>query len=214
MTIWDKIYKDYQKGGLAWATIEGGVLPQFIEFLKSNKFSTKCVLEIGCGIGKYLVLLKKLGFLTVGIDSSETAIKMTKKILKDNSDIKMENMFEYNIPYNKYDLIISIFAIHHGYKRQVEKAISRISEALMPGGKIFITLPDYESSKNWDTFKNNKDLGNGTFAPLSGPEKGLPHSFYTKQEVEELFTNFTDIKIELDKQGKIVHGNWIITGTK
>jgi len=214
MTIWDKIYKDYQKGGPAWATIEGRILPQFVEFLKSNNFTTKHALEIGCGTSKYLVLLKELGFITDGIDSSDTAIKMSINNLKDKSNIKVADMFDYDIPKNTYDLIFSIFTIHHGFKRQVQEAISKIRHALLPDGKIFITLPDYESSKNWDTFKNNEDLGDGTCSPLSGPEKGLPHSFYTKPEVEELFHQFTNVKIGLDQNGKIVHGNWLISGEK
>ncbi|MFH1749987.1 MAG: class I SAM-dependent methyltransferase [bacterium] len=214
MTIWDKIYKDYQVGGQAWATIEGRILPQFLDFLKNNKFTKKHVLEIGCGTGKYLVLLQKLGFKTDGIDSSKTAVEITKKNLKDNSNIKLADMFQYNIPQNQYDLIFSIFSIHHGYKDQVKKTIEEIYKTLLPNGKIFITLPDYESSKNWDTFKNNQDLNNGTFAPLTGPEKDLPHSFYIKKEVKELFRKFTNVNIELEQTGKIVHGNWIISGEK
>ncbi|MDD5342581.1 MAG: class I SAM-dependent methyltransferase [Patescibacteria group bacterium] len=214
MTIWDKIYKNYQKGGPAWATIEGRILPQFINFLKFNKFNIKHALEIGCGMGKYLVILKELGFKTDGIDSSITAMQMTKNNLKDDSNIILADMFEYEIPKNKYDLIFSIFSVHHGLKNQVKSVIDEIYSSLMSNGKFFITLPDYNSSKSWDTFKNNKDLGNGVFTPLSGPEKGLPHSFYNRKEVYALFNKFTDIKVELEKSGKIVHGNWIISGKK
>lgn len=214
MTIWDKIYKDYQKGGPAWATIEGRILPQFIDFIKSNQFTIKHALEIGCGTGKYLMILKEGGFQTDGIDSSETAVEITKNNLKDDSDIRIADMFEYDIPQDRYDLIFSIFSIHHGYKDQVKKTIERIYKALLPNGKVLITLPDYESSEKWDTFKNNQDLGGGTFAPLAGPEKGLPHSFYSKQEVEELFKEFTNVKIELEQNGKIIHGNWVVSGEK
>jgi len=214
MTIWDKIYKNYQKGGPAWATIDGKILLQFVDFLNSNEFTTKHALEIGCGEGKYLVLLKKMGFLVEGIDSSVTAVKITKDNLKDDSDIRVADMFSYDIPRRKYDLIFSIFSVHHGYKKQIEKVIRDIYSSLLPGGKVFVTLPDYEGSKRWKTFKNNKDLGNGTFAPLSGPEKGLPHSFYIKQEIERLFKNFVNIKIESDEGGEIIQNNWIISGEK
>lgn len=214
MTIWDKIYKNYQKGGLAWATLGGRVLSQFADFVKSNKFVTKHALEIGCGTGKYLVLLKELGFATDGIDSSETAVEMTRANLKDDSDIKLADMFKYDIPQDRYDLIFSIFSIHHGYKDQVKKTIEKIHKALLPGGKILITLPGYENNKNWETFKNNQDLGNGVFAPMSGPETGLPHSFYTKPEVEELFQSFANVNIELEQEDKIVHGNWVVSGEK
>jgi SAM-dependent methyltransferase len=214
MTIWDKIYKNYLKGGLAWATIEGKLLPQFVNFIKINKFAVKHALEIGCGLGKYLVFLKELGFKTDGVDSSQTAVKTTKTNLTDDSNIIDADMFEYKIPRNKYDLIFSIATVHHGLKPMVKKVIDEIYKSLVSGGKVFITLPDIESNRKWKTFINDKSLGNGTFAPVMGPEKGLPHSFYTKPEVKDLFGDFKKIKIKLDDHGKIVHGHWIITGEK
>ena len=214
MTIWDKIYKNYLKGGPAWATIEGRLLPHFVNFVKVNKFATKHALEIGCGLGKYLVFLKEFGFRTDGIDSSQTAVKATKANLANDSNIINANMFEYKIPRNKYDLIFSIATIHHGLKPSVKKVIDEIYKSLAPGGKVFITLPDIESNRKWQTFINDKDLGNGVFAPVRGPENGLPHSFYAKPEVRDLFGKFKTVKIKLDNRGKIVRGHWIITGEK
>ena len=172
MTVWDTIYKDYLKGGPAWATIEGGLLPAFVDFLKVNKFAVKHALEIGCGMGKYLVFLQRLGFKTDGIDSSSTAIQTTKDNLEDKSGIIKADMFKYKIPKNKYDLIFSIATVHHGLKPAVKKVIDEIYKALVPGGKVFITLPDINSNRKWKTFINDKDLGNGTFVPVIGPEKG------------------------------------------
>lgn len=214
MTIWDKIYKDYLKGGPAWATIEGKLLPLFVDFVENNKFTVRHALEIGCGMGKYLVFLQELGFRVDGIDSSSTAIKMTKNNLKSGSCIIKADMFKYKIPRKKYDLIFSIATVHHGLKPIVKKVIDEIYTALVLGGKVFITLPDIKSNRKWKTFLDHKDLGNGTFAPVLGPEKGLPHSFYTKPEVKELFENFKKVKIVLDDHGKIVHGHWIISGEK
>lgn len=214
MTIWDKIYKYYLKGGPAWATIEGKIHPLFVGFVKDNEFKIKHALEIGCGMGKYLVYMQGLGFKTDGIDSSLTAIKITKNNLKDKAGIIKAEMFKYKIPRNKYDLIFSIATVHHGSKQMVKKVIDEIHKSLVPDGKVFITLPDIESNRRWKTFLSDRDLGNGTFAPVSGPEKGLSHSFYTKPEVKELFKNFKKIKIMLDDRGKIVHGHWIISGEK
>ncbi|MCU0680177.1 MAG: class I SAM-dependent methyltransferase [Planctomycetes bacterium] len=209
MTIWDNIYKNYQQGGPAWATLQEGLLPQFIHFIKSNNFRIKSALDIGCGTGKYLVYLKKMDFKIAGIDSSETAIEMSKELLGSSNFLHCLDMFDFQIMPNTYDLIISISTIHHGLKKEIENLISSIYQALLPGGKIFITLPDYERAKRWDTFKDHEELELGTYLPLHGPEKGLPHSFYNKEEIEELFANFKKSNLELDERGK-----WIITGEK
>lgn len=208
MTIWDNIYKNYQKGGKAWATLSEGLIPQFVDFVEKSKF-TKCrTFDIGCGNGKYITYLQEKGFQVSGIDSSETAITMAKE-KTGNSNIECANMFEYEIPVNTYDFIFSISTIHHGFKKDVQALIDKIYTAALHGGKIFITLPDFESSKHWNTFKNNQELAPGTYAPLSGPEKGLAHSFYTKEEIVSLFSQFNNIEMELDGIGR-----WIITAEK
>lgn len=92
MTTWDTIYKDYQKGGEAWATLSEKIHPLFKQFLNESNFEHKHVLDIGCGAGKYLKFLQAGGFRTDGIDSSETAVEMTQKALGDDSYILCSNM--------------------------------------------------------------------------------------------------------------------------
>ncbi len=209
MTIWDNIYKNYQKGGEAWATLSEEIHPLFKQFLDQSNFELKNALDIGCGTGKYLKILQACGFKTSGIDSSETAVKMTKKELGTASSVLCVNMFEFEIPANKHDLIISIATIHHGTKKQIQNLINQIHGALAENGKIFITVPNLEGLKQWNTFKDQEKIAEGTSIPLSGPEKGLPHSFFSKEEVEKLFSNFKNVTLALD-----VIGRWVIQASK
>lgn len=50
MTTWDKIYKDYQNGGDAWASLSEDINPIFKEFLKQSQFEVKHVLDIVWGL--------------------------------------------------------------------------------------------------------------------------------------------------------------------
>lgn len=209
MTTWEKIYKNYQNGGEAWATLSEDIHPLFKSFLIKQHFDIKHVLDIGCGTGKYLKFLQEQGFVTDGIDSSETAIKMSKELLGDSSQILCVNMFEFEIPNNIYDLVISVSTIHHGTKDQVKSLIEKIHTALTKNGKIFITLPEHEYSINYETFKNHLQISPGTYSPLSGPEKGLAHSFYTRREVEDLFSTYGNVDICLDNIGR-----WVVSTSK
>ncbi len=210
MTIWNNIYKNYQKDSRVWSkTLSGDIHPLFNKFLNQSDFEFKYALDVGCGTGKYLKFLQARGFKTDGIDSSEIAVEMAKKLLSDKSIILYADMFVSKIHHNKYDLIVSIGTIHHGTKDQIKNLINKIYESIVNNGKIFITMPDFKSGKKWNTFKDHKEITKGTFIPLSGPEKGLPHSFYKKEEVQKLFSKFRDLHLDLDNRGQ-----WVIQASK
>ncbi|MFA6391304.1 MAG: methyltransferase domain-containing protein [Patescibacteria group bacterium] len=209
MTIWNNIYSDYQKGGEAWASLKESLLPRFVTFVQNNEFNEKSAFDIGVGTGKYLAYLKNLGFAIAGIDSSEVAVEMTKKVLDSDTNVLCVNMYEYEIPENRYDFIFSISTIYHGTKKEVISLLDQIYYKIMPGGKIFITLPDTASSKNWKTFKESKETSPGTYIPQTGPEKGLPHSFFSAQEISNIFSKFSKVEFELGDKGK-----WCIMGQK
>jgi len=210
MTVWDKIYQDYKNGGEEYATLKKGLIPEFLEFVKNNDFVTKDVLDVGCGNGKYLVFLKTLGFEVSGLDSSPTAVEITKEALGADSNILCANMYNYQMPSSCYGLIISIAAIHHGLKKEVNEVIKHIYKALLSGGRFFITLPDNEGSSHWTKLANHKEIEPGTRVPLSGPEKDLPHSAFTQAEIKEMFADFKNVKLQLLSD----RGRWIVTGEK
>jgi len=210
MTIWNKIYKDYKDGGEEYATLKGGLIPEFLGFIQTNDFKLKKALDIGCGTGKYLVFLNELGFKTDGLDSSPIAVEMTSKSLENNSVILCKDMYDFELPVNKYDLIISIAAIHHGLKKQVRRTISQIHQGLIPGGHFFVTLPDNEGKSHWTTMSEHEEVEPGTRVPLSGPEKGLPHSSFTRDEINDMFSGFSQVNLQLLSD----RGRWIVTGEK
>ena len=154
-TIWDKIYQDYAKGKVHPALESDDILGDFRSFVETSAFSVKSALEIGCGRGRYLQYLEGLGFTVSGIDSSSTAISLSKTIMSTKAKLDVEDMFRYDIPKNQFDLVFSIATIHHGKKEEVNNLIHRMISGCRENGKIFITLPIY-------------------------PEKGLSQSLYKK----------------------------------
>lgn len=209
MTEWDKIYQDFQKGGVAWATLDGKLNQRFKKFVTSVKFSQKSALDIGCGTGNYLEFLADNGFTVAGIDSSQTAIAITNKRLNGEVSARVADMFTFRIPSSKYGLILSLSTIHHGHKPQIKRLWQRIYESLPAGGRIFITLPSEAQFGVWRTFKDRKLIAPGTFVPLSGPEKGLPHSFFSRDEAKRLAADFRNVSVRKNNIGL-----WEVTGEK
>lgn len=210
MTVWDKIYQDYKNGGEEYATLRKGLIPEFLEFIHHHNFKLKKVLDVGCGNGKYLVFLKSIGFTVTGLDSSPTAVSMTQEALGEEATVLCSNMYEdFRLPAS-YDLAISIAAIHHGLKKEVKRAINSIYSSLIVGGRFFVTLPDNSGSAHWTILVGHEEIEPGTRVPLSGPEKGLPHSSFTKDEISEMFSAFKRVDMQLLAE----RGRWIVTGEK
>lgn len=210
-TIWDHIYQEYLAGGPAWATLKEDLHPGFLSFMAQTAFPIKVALDIGCGTGKYLKYLQIQGFRTAGLDSSATAIAMARQLLDNQGEYLVADMYEYQYPKSTYDLIISHATLHHGKKRQVSALLDNIYQALIPNGRIFISLPSDASQKNWAMLAQAEVIDDGTCLPVVGPEKGLPHSFYVKEEIEQLFSRYSGLEVVLDNDGS---ERWIITGEK
>jgi 2-polyprenyl-3-methyl-5-hydroxy-6-metoxy-1,4-benzoquinol methylase len=208
MTHWDDIYKAYEKGGDAWATLSEDIHPLFAPFLAAHTFPVKRVLDIGCGTGKYLKYLHDAGFETYGIDSSETALRLTKETVPA-SQVEYAEMFTYKFPENTFGLIVSVSTIQHGMKPEISSLVQKVHRALADDGRVFITIPSWSAEREEKMRNTHTVLALGTLAPLSGPEAGLAHSFYTEEEVRALFSKFSGVKTELDEFRR-----WVITAAK
>lgn len=210
MTVWENIYQKYKRDGEVYATLQPGLIPEFLDFIQKADVPAKRALDIGCGNGKYLVFLKSLGFEVCGIDSSPTAVELAKESLGNGAEILLADAYLDPFPGSSYGLVISIAAIHHGLKAQVRQAIGKIYNVLLPGGRFFVTLPDNEGSSHWTMMTDHQEIEPGTRIPLSGPERGLPHSSFTKEEIRAMFSSFSrlDMKLLADR------GRWILTGEK
>lgn len=98
------------------------------------------ILELGVGKGGTVVtFLKKYPRCKYfGLDSSEEAVLKCKKILKENSDVKIEiaNFSEYETE-EKFDVIVAALSIHHLEKENKQKLLNKIKNWLKKDG-IFI----------------------------------------------------------------------------
>ena len=113
-TVWEKIYKEYQDTGKEWGTLRDDLHPSFIALVSNSSFQLKRALDIGCGNGKYLRHLEDEGFRVTGVDSSNTAIAMARKLLSEAAVLCVKDMYNYSPGNELYDLVVSHAALHHG----------------------------------------------------------------------------------------------------
>ncbi len=137
-------------------------------------------LDIGCGTGSFLLILKKLGFEATGIEPSEKAGSIGRKNV--GLDIKTGNLLEHKFPNNYFNLITMNHVLEHVHN-PVE-VLLEVKRILHPDGMITIRTPNMDSfgykrfGKNW--------------VPIDTPRHLI---IYSRQSIAEL-AGKTGLKLE------------------
>ena len=208
MQGWDILYREYAAGGEASGAVGRNLRPAFRRFVDRTQFPKRSALDIGCGFGQYLTYLEARGFAVAGVDISEIAVAEARQAVKDGSRIMAGDMHEYPFPEGGFDLVISFETMQHGTHEQIREMGRKIYRSLVPGGSIFIEL---SRANQWATFRKSRKTAPHTVVPLEGPETGIPHSFFSKEEAKEVFREFEELEVRRDSW---FGNNWLITGKK
>ena len=164
---------------------------------------SKRILDLGCGSGRHVVLFSRLGFDVYGFDASPKALSMTQDWLhKENLTANLtKHLMEKPFPYDDdfFDAVISIQVIHHNLMKEIKKTVSEIERVLKPDGLLFVTFPilhpvPVEKERNWELVK----IEEGTYIPQKGWERGIPHHYFTLEEIPDVFGSFEILEIFLD----------------
>ena len=194
---------------LPWEAIyrrEGRVLeepfPRFDELVEIYvQHGCKRLLDLGCGTGRHVVHLTKAGFWVCGLDSASTGLRLAREWLEDEklSAVLVRADMRMRLPFREaaFDGIISTQVIHHARLETIRRTIAELKRVLVSGGVIFVTVPI-----RFHPQEANREIERGTFLPLEGAERGLPHHIFT---LEELQAEFNDLDIqEVSVRGDVV----------
>jgi SAM-dependent methyltransferase len=168
-------------------------IPRLEKIFRKNDVSR--ILDLGCGTGRHTVYFARRDFKVYGFDVSLTAVKRAKERLrKENlyADLRvwdMSNTFPYEDGF--FDAVISIRVFHHSRMQTIRKVVREIERVTKTNGFVYVQVPTYEKvlRLKQEGGKFN-EIEPGTFVPLEGPEKGIPHHNFKKEELLELFENF------------------------
>lgn len=170
-------------------------MPDVVKQLQ--RIRAKNVLDLGCGTGRHVIYLAQNGFSVYGLDNSQEGIKTTAQWLRDEklqAELVLQEMTE-QFPWkdHHFDAIVSVQVIHHADVATIKKIIAEMGRVLAQGGFLFITVPKL---KNQAT--KYEEIEPNTFVPLDGWEKGLPHHYFTPEELQVFLSQFDIIDVHLD----------------
>jgi SAM-dependent methyltransferase len=200
MPDWDRIFEEQGKV----FTEPHPDIERITQLLRDR--NAQRILDLGCGTGRHLVFLSKLGFEMYGFDASPRALEIAEHWLKEEGfhvnliHHRMEHRFPYDDAF--FDALLSIQVIHHNLMEDIQYSVSEIKRVLGDKGLIFISVPilnvgPIEHEKDWDLEK----VEDGTFIPRKGPESGIPHHYFSESELRTTFNSFEILDLYVDPTG-------------
>jgi len=136
---------------------------------KVEKFSQKksgLILDIGCGTGNFLKIMKQSGWEINGVEINDTA----RGIARNNTGSVILNQIEFFESHQKYDVITLWHSLEH--LLDLQKYLDKISISLNANGVLIIAVPNYYSydaefyKQNWAAYDVPRHLYHFSYAAV------------------------------------------------
>lgn len=149
------------------------------------------ILEIACGYGNLLLLLRKKGYAKVeGIDISQDQVKIGQELGLDN--ISCEDLWDFLNKENQtvYSTIFGLDILEHFNKNELVDLLPRIKQKLLPGGKLILRTPNMDAP----------------FASVFAYGDFTHESLFNSSSARQLFSSMGFSKVKVFPSGAAVEG--------
>jgi 2-polyprenyl-3-methyl-5-hydroxy-6-metoxy-1,4-benzoquinol methylase len=203
---WKEAAEDYSKGVIAeYMTLR----PVILELIKNVR--DKQVLDLGCGDGRYSIVMAEAGAKVIGIDASEHQIRLAKSknkhksieySIRDGSDLS-------EIKSRSIDLVLMNMLIPDlRDKSSLGKVLAEVNRVLKPDGKVIASnlhplylSSDQDSADKATGFKKEDYYKEGhTYEAKADIRGGGRFTFH------ETHFSLTYLSKELEKNGFLIKG--------
>ena len=180
--IWNDFYK-FSKRFLYWPSED---LVAFFNNYFDNDLRKRKVLDVGCGVGRNLLLCGSLGAEIYGVDSSIEAIKESKDFLQTKDLNPYLSLGEStNLPYadNFFDIAIAWGIFHYLDNKDQEKTKKEIKRVLKGDGLFLFTLRSIHDSR----YGKGEEVDQNMFKQDKPGKKGIIIQYWDEDEARSFF---------------------------
>lgn len=202
----------YAEKGLMWGTKIDEQIQKAMDLIPS----ASKILDAGCGSGRHSIFLAKKGFFVSGVDISTTAIDIAQKWANQegikNATFHTSNLCELPYPNDAFDAVICPDVLNFMPAEERTAALNHITRILKENGLLILELFSTEDG----SYGGGKEVEPNTFERKTG----LLNHLYSKEEVEQILSDFEILSIDHDSfiddvhTHPHVHGVWTIVAKK
>jgi hypothetical protein len=160
---------------------------RLIERLQRGEARRTRIVDFAAGSGRNGDALRNAGFDVIAIDD-RTA--MSDRPLRDVA--------------GSFDAVLSTHGLLHGTVDAITMRLELFAHRLEPRGLVLAAL----GSTNDARFGDGRRIGASTYAPVSGDEQGVAHSYFTRSQLEKLLAACYEIESLEEHPVDAVAGTW------
>jgi ubiquinone/menaquinone biosynthesis C-methylase UbiE len=113
------------------------IYPQLVELASS--WQAQSVLDVGCGPGRLLEMLRRPGVQLAGVDISELMIKRARECPGKDADLRVADSERLPWAAGSFDLLLCCLSFHHYPNPEV--VLAEMNRVLRKGGHLIIADP-------------------------------------------------------------------------
>ena len=105
------------------------------------------LLDFGCGPGRDLKTLQKLGHHATGLEGAERLAIMARSY--SGCDVLQQNFLELNLPAAHFDGVFANAVLFHVPSQALPRVLKELQATLKPGGVLFSSNPRGDGQEGW-----------------------------------------------------------------
>jgi len=196
---WEKLYR---KGPFFSLELPHEDVEFLHEVFQQNKIDK--ILDLGCGDGRHLYYFSRLGYRVYGLDNARTGLCLAhERLAKEGlyTELVCADMTAIPWPEEFFDAVIGIQVIYHNPIEGIRRTIREIYRVLKPAGSFYVNVSTCKPPGPI-RFRSGVEIEPGTMVMDEGPDKGVPHHFFTMPELLSEFSRFKLVDLHWDSRSR------------
>ncbi len=168
---------------------------EVFRFLASAKddIQTGKAVDVGCGSGRHMPMLRGFGFEPYGTDTSPEALDQAK----EHGEVVEADMTDLPFEDGMFDVALCMAVAFYGDRANLFATMTEIRRVLRPGGHALMTL---RTPRDW-RIKTGPEIASSTVVfDIPGElEHGMTAYHAVPDDITELTTGWAGAGVELDE---------------